>query len=147
MLSLLAGILLAAAPAAEPAHFKLVQVGEGAYAAIAKPGDRASVGNAGFVIGTDGVLVVDAFMTAEGAEELLASIRALTKAPIRWVVNTHYHLDHVGGDAVFVKQGAVVLAHENVRAWVRTENVKWRKEIKTGGRAMLAMLPVPDARS
>jgi len=150
MLSLLAGILLAAAAAegtasaAQPAHFRLVQVGEGAYAAIAKPGDRASVGNAGFVIGTDGVLVVDAFMTAEGAEELLASIRALTKAPIRWVVNTHYHLDHVGGDSVFVKQGALLLAHENVRAWVRTENLKWRKEIKPEERAMLAMLPLPD---
>jgi glyoxylase-like metal-dependent hydrolase (beta-lactamase superfamily II) len=147
MLSLLAGILLAAAPAAasaEPAHFKLVQVGEGAYAAVAKPGDRASVGNAGFVIGTDGVLVVDAFMTAEGAEELLASIRALTKAPIRWVVNTHYHLDHVGGDAVFARQGAILVAHENVRAWVRTENLKWRKEIKPEEKAMLAALPLPD---
>jgi hypothetical protein len=78
MLSFLAGILLAAAPAvtaAEPAHFKLVQVGEGAYAAIAKPGDRASVGNAGFVIGTDGVLVVDAFMMAEGAEASPRSAR------------------------------------------------------------------------
>ena len=144
MLSLLAGILLAAVPAPEPAHFKLVQVGEGAYAAVAKPGDRASVGNAGFVIGSDGVLVVDAFMTAEGAEELLASIRALTKAPVRWVVNTHYHLDHVGGDAVFAKQGAILLAHENVRAWVRTENLKWRKEIKPEEKAMLAALPLPD---
>ena len=144
MLSLLAGILLAAASAAEPVHFKLIQVGEGAYAAIAKAGDRASVGNAGFVVGTDGVLVVDAFMTPEGAEELLASIRALTKAPIRWVVNTHYHLDHVGGDAVFARQGAVLLAHENVRAWVRTENLKWRKEIKPEERAMLALLPLPD---
>jgi len=146
MLSLLAGILIGAAPPAapEPAHFKLVQVAEGAYAAIAKPGDRASVGNAGFILGSDGVVVVDAFMTAEGAEELLAAIRALTKAPVRWVVNTHYHLDHVGGDAVFAKQGALLLAHENVRAWVRTENLKWRKEIKPEEKAMLAALPLPD---
>ena len=48
------------APAAGPSHFTLVPLSEGAYAAIAKPGDRASVGNAGFVIGSDGVLVVDA---------------------------------------------------------------------------------------
>src|SRR6266436_7980475 len=98
------------APVAGPSHFTLVPLAEGAYAAIAKPGDRASVGNAGFVVGSDGVLVVDAFATPEAAEELSAEIRRLTRAPVKWVVNTHYHLDHVGGDSVFVKQGALVLA-------------------------------------
>jgi cyclase len=132
------------APVAGPSHFTLVPLSEGAYAAIAKPGDRAAVGNAGFVIGSDGVLVVDAFATPEAAEELSGEIRRLTRAPVKWVVNTHYHLDHVGGDSVFVKQGALVLAHENVRAWVRTENLKWRAEIKPEEKAMLARLPLPD---
>jgi cyclase len=127
-----------------PAHFTLVPLAEGAWAAVAKPGDRASLGNAGFVIGSDGVLVVDAFATPEAAEELSAEIRRLTQAPVRWVVNTHYHLDHVGGDSVFAKQGAVILAHENVRAWVRTENLKWRAEIKPEEKAMLAALALPD---
>ncbi len=131
------------APSA-PTHFTLLALGEGAYAAIAKPQDRASVGNAGFVIGPDAVLVVDAFATPEAAEELSAAIRRLTRAPIRWVVNTHYHLDHVGGDAVFSKQGAVLLAHENARAWVRTENLKWRKEIKAEEKEMLAALVLPE---
>jgi cyclase len=131
-------------PVVGPSHFTLVSLAEGAYAAIAKPGDRASLGNAGFVIGPDGVLVVDAFATPEAARELSAEIRRLTRAPVRWVVNTHYHLDHVGGDSVFAKQGAVILAHENVRAWVRTENLKWRSEIKPEERAMLAALPLPD---
>ena len=129
---------------APPSHFTLVPLAEGAYAAIAKPGDRASVGNAGFVIGPDAVLVVDAFATPEAAEELSAAIRRLTPAPVRWVVNTHYHLDHVGGDRVFAKQGAVLLAHENARAWVRTENLKWRKEIKPEEKAMLAALELPE---
>lgn len=127
-----------------PAHFTLVELREGAFAAVAKPGDRASVGNAGFVIGSDGVLVVDAFATPEAAQELLTEIRRRTTAPVRWVVNTHYHLDHVGGDSVFAKEGAVILAHENVRAWVRTENLKWRAEIKPEEKAMLAALPLPD---
>jgi cyclase len=131
------------APAA-PSHFSLVTVGEGVYAAIAKPGDRASVGNAGFVVGSDGVLVVDAFATPEAAEDLLVVIRRTTSAPVRWVVNTHYHLDHVGGDRVFAKAGAIVLAHENVRAWVRTENLKWRREIKPEEKAMLAGLALPE---
>lgn len=131
-------------PPPGPSHFTLVPLSGGAYAAIAKPGDRASVGNAGFVIRPSGVLVVDAFATSAAAEELLAEIRKLTRAPVRWVVNTHYHLDHVGGDAVFARAGAVILAHENVRAWVRTENLKWRKEITLEDKAMLAALPLPD---
>ena len=131
-------------PRAGPSHFTLVAVGQGVWAAIARPGDRASVGNAGFVVGADGVLVVDSFATAEGAEELLSEIRRVTRAPVRWVVNTHYHFDHVGGDRVFVNGGAVIVAQENVRAWVRTENFKWRKEIKPEDRAALAALALPD---
>jgi cyclase len=143
LLALLGAAPVAPTPAA-PTHFTLVPLAEGAYAAIAKPGDRASVGNAGFVIGSDGVLVVDAFATPEAAEELSAAIRRLTPAPVRWVVNTHYHLDHVGGDRVFSKQGAVILSHENARAWVRTENLKWRAEIKPEEKAMLAALDLPE---
>jgi glyoxylase-like metal-dependent hydrolase (beta-lactamase superfamily II) len=131
-------------PPAVPSHFTLVPLAEGAYAAVARPGDRASVGNAGFVVGPDAVLVVDAFATTEAAEELLAAIRRITPAPVRWVVNTHYHLDHVGGDRVFSRQGAVLLAHENARAWIRTENLKWREEITPEEKTMLAGLPLPE---
>ena len=94
--------------------------------------------------GSTGVLVVDTFATEEGARELLAAIRGATPLPIRWVVNTHYHLDHVGGNAVFRREGAVVVAHENVRRWARTENLKWRKEITASDRAMLDALVLPD---
>src|SRR5215470_16132965 len=129
---------------AGPTHFRIVPVASGVYAAIAKPGDREAVGNAGFVVGEEAVLVVDSFATPAAAEELLAEIRRVTQRPIRWVVNTHYHLDHVGGDAVFVRAGASILAHENVRAWVRTENLKWRTEIKPEEKEMLSRLILPD---
>src|SRR5215470_7111372 len=130
--------------AGQAKHFRVVPVRENVYAAIAAPGDRDSVGNAGFIVGKEGVVVVDAFATRAGAEELLAEIRRRTSAPVRWVVNTHYHFDHVGGDAVFARAGASVVAHENERAWVRTENLKWRKEITAEDREMLAHLVLPD---
>ena len=142
--SVLAAAGLAAQPAPAPAHFRLIPVGTGAFAAVAKEGDRSAVGNAGFVAGSTGVLVVDAFATEEAARELLAEIRKTTPAPIRWLVNTHYHYDHLGGDAVFQREGAVVVSHENVRRWTRTENLKWRKEISAADRAMLAALVLPD---
>jgi cyclase len=146
--SVLAGASLLAQtpadPAKGPSHFRIVPVGTGAFAAIAREGDRSAVGNAGFVAGSTGVLVVDAFATEEAAKELLAEIRKATSVPVRWVINTHYHYDHVGGDAVFRREGAVVVSHENVRRWTRTENLKWRKEITASDRAMLDALVLPD---
>jgi glyoxylase-like metal-dependent hydrolase (beta-lactamase superfamily II) len=88
-------------------------------------------GNTTVQVGDDGVLVVDT-QFAEVSGRLLAAIRALSDQPIRYVVNTHAHGDHVGGNAAFFKAGATitggnvagtigdaaegarVLAHENV---------------------------------
>lgn len=139
-----AALRAADAAPAPPMSFTLVSAAPGVYAALAKEGSRASVGNAGFVIGSAGVLVVDTFASPAAAEELAGEIRRLTPLPVRWVVNTHYHLDHVGGNRVFARGGAALVAHENVRAWVRTENLKWRKEITPEEKAMLAALVLPD---
>jgi alkyl sulfatase BDS1-like metallo-beta-lactamase superfamily hydrolase len=67
-------------PTAPP--FGLRQVGPGVYAAIDGPEHKAG-SNAGFVIGDDGVLVVDAFFTQDAAKALVAEIRRLTSKPIR----------------------------------------------------------------
>jgi cyclase len=118
--------LLAAAPAvAQPPTatalpFVLKQVGPGVYAAIGGP---KAGSNAGFVIGDDGVLVVDAFFFPEAAQALLGEIRKVTDKPIRYVVNTHYHIDHVSGDAVFKAAGAAIIAHRNVPGWIHSENL------------------------
>src|SRR5262252_7121086 len=87
------------APPKTEDDFQLVKVADGVYAAIAKPGGLAS-GNAGFVIGDDGVVIFDTFGTPAALEELIGEIQALTKLPIRYAVNSHYHLDHTGGNQV-----------------------------------------------
>lgn len=103
--------------------FQLQKIGNGIWAAIVNDQGLAG-GNAGFVIGDDGVLVIDTFQDPRPARALLAEIRKLTPLPIRFVVNTHYHLDHVNGNDVFAAAGATIVAHRNVRAWMRTENIK-----------------------
>jgi glyoxylase-like metal-dependent hydrolase (beta-lactamase superfamily II) len=113
-------------PQSQPAEpqmpaFAVKQVGPGVYAAISA---RAG-GNSGFVIGDDAVLVVDSFINQAPARDLLGEIRKLTNLPVKYVVNTHYHLDHVAGNAVFTEAGATVIAQRNERAWVRTENLKF----------------------
>src|SRR5579862_218259 len=105
------------------ADFQLQKIGNGVWTAIVNDQGLAG-GNAGFVIGDDGVLVIDTFQDPRPAAALLAEIRKITQLPIRFVVNTHYHLDHVNGNDIFAAAGAVIMSHKNARAWIRTENIK-----------------------
>ena len=146
-----AGLLvmaLATAPAAaqtppRKVPFQLQQIGPGVYAAI------SNESNAGFIIGDDGVLVVDSFFNPDTAKALLGEIRKLTPKPVRYVVNTHYHLDHTGGDPVFKDAGAIVITHRNVRAWMRPENLHMFGDVpdpafKAKMEERIAQLPLPD---
>jgi glyoxylase-like metal-dependent hydrolase (beta-lactamase superfamily II) len=101
--------------------FKLVTVAEGVFAATAKSGGLAS-GNAGFVIGDGGVLIVDTFFTPVAIEELIQEINAQTKQPLKIAVNTHYHLDHTGGNQVLAERGVPIIAHDNVVLWQMVKN-------------------------
>jgi cyclase len=124
--------------------FALTEVGPGVYAAIDGPEHKAG-SNAGFVIGDDGVLVIDAFFTQEAARALVAEIHRLTPNPIRYVVNTHYHADHTGGDQALRDAGAIIIAHRNVRGWVRTNNINlFGDRITPELKARVEALPLPD---
>jgi glyoxylase-like metal-dependent hydrolase (beta-lactamase superfamily II) len=105
--------------------FTLTPVGPNAWAAIHNPkAAEPAWANAGFVIGDDGVVVIDTLGSAAHATRLLSEIRMRTKLPVRFVVNTHYHLDHVGGNGVFADAGAMVVAQRHVRDWIHTENLR-----------------------
>lgn len=95
----------------------LVQVGTHTWAMIATgPSSVEGLGaNAGFVVGADAVLVVDARYTPPLADELVRAIRGVSQAPIRWVVDTHYHHDHTWGNSVLKAQGASIIARAETR--------------------------------
>jgi len=71
-------------------------------------------GNIGVSTGDDGVFVIDDKFDRNG-DEIIKVIKTLSNEPIRYVVNTHYHGDHAGGNAKLKTTGATVVAHENVR--------------------------------
>jgi len=104
--------------------FTLKNLGHGIYVAIDNAKGESGA-NAGFVIGDEAVAVIDSFDNEPAARALLGEIRTVSKLPIRFVINTHYHLDHVAGNAVFAKEGAVIVAHRNVPSWIHTENLKF----------------------
>ncbi|MEP2937420.1 MAG: MBL fold metallo-hydrolase [Gilvibacter sp.] len=71
-------------------------------------------GNIGVSIGEEGVFVIDD-QFAPLTEKILAAIKTLSDKPITYLVNTHHHGDHTGGNANMNKAGATIIAHDNVR--------------------------------
>jgi len=124
--------------------FTVTKIGDGVYAALGEDGGAAG-SNAGFIIGSNGVAVVDTFTSIPAAKDLLAEIRKITNLPIKYVINTHYHLDHVGGNAVFADAGATIVAQQNVVGWERTENLKFfGPDPKPERRALVEALVLPN---
>jgi len=77
-------------------------------------------GNIGLAVGDDAVFLVDD-QFAPLTPKILAAIATVTNKPIRFVVNTHWHFDHTGGNENMGKAGALIVAHENVRKRMSTE--------------------------
>jgi len=86
------------------------------YAAVGDTG-RGSEGrpNAGFVVTSEGVVVIDALASPQQGQQLVNAIRRVTQAPITWLVLTHHHPDHHFGAIVFRRLGAKVIAHPDRR--------------------------------
>src|SRR5689334_5669530 len=100
-------------------YFDLEQVAAGVYAAIVRlEGGGAS--NAGFVDLGDRVLVVDTFRHPLAAHDLRTAAEQLTRHPVAYVVNTHYHGERVLGNQVFAD--ATIIATARIRAGIAAEN-------------------------
>jgi glyoxylase-like metal-dependent hydrolase (beta-lactamase superfamily II) len=77
-------------------------------------------GNIALSYGEDGNVIVDD-QFAPLTDKIERAIRAIDKDPVRFVINTHWHFDHTGGNENFGKAGAVILAHDNVRRRMSTD--------------------------
>jgi cyclase len=85
-----------------------------AYVDVKNASPAGSFGsNAGLVVGRNAALVIDTLISAKAADNFLADIRKVTDKPVKYVVNTHHHLDHAWGNCQFVTLGAEVITQEN----------------------------------
>src|SRR5690242_11339987 len=81
-----------------------------------------SGGNIGLSVGDDMAFVIDDQFAPLSAK-ILAHIATLTNKPVRFVVNTHWHGDHTGGNENMAKAGALIVAHDNVRKRMSVEQL------------------------
>ena len=98
----------------QPVEVRTIPVGEGVWMLTGRGG------NVGISAGADGVFLVDD-QYAPLTPQIVAAVEALGHGPVRFVLNTHWHGDHTGGNENLGRAGALIVAHDNVRVRMSTE--------------------------
>ncbi|TXK29850.1 MBL fold metallo-hydrolase [Ottowia sp. GY511] len=94
--------------------------------ALGSPANQNFISNAGFVVTSDSVVVIDALGSPALAERLLAEIAKITPKKVSHVIVTHYHADHVYGLQVFQQAGARIIAHQAGREYLFSDTARLR---------------------
>jgi glyoxylase-like metal-dependent hydrolase (beta-lactamase superfamily II) len=128
-----AGLVSIASAIDANAAVKAVQIADDVWfaqgeAALGTPANRNFISNAGFVVTDDGVVVIDALGSPALASELIGEIRRVTAKPIRHVIVTHFHADHIYGLQAFKAAGATVIAHPTGREYLNSDTAQRRLE-------------------
>ena len=121
-------------------NFTVQKLAEGVYAVVrSDPPGLMVDGNCVFIVNDEDVVVVDA---PEASREILAALRRITKKPVRYVVNTHWHDDHVLGNRIWrdAFPGVEFIAHENTRAYLPGQGLVNRRNMLQGAPPFVARM-------
>jgi glyoxylase-like metal-dependent hydrolase (beta-lactamase superfamily II) len=112
-------------------NFDVVKLADGVYATIRRepPGSAVDANNV-FIINRDDVIVVDSNISPASTREVLAALRKLTSKPVRYVINTHWHDDHILGNEVYQQAfpGVEFIGHAALRDYLPTTGLENRQK-------------------
>ena len=135
------GVAHAQQPAAPPppplidwdkVQIKTIDLGHNTYMLMGQGG------NITIAVGNDGIIMVDT-QYAPLSDKIKAAIKAISPLPIKYVINTHFHGDHTGGNDNFAKDGAVIVAHDNIRVRLAAGTTSGLTGAKAAPRAAAAL--------
>jgi glyoxylase-like metal-dependent hydrolase (beta-lactamase superfamily II) len=118
------------------------KIGPGLYAYIS---DNDASANSTFLVSDQGILVVDTGLNAQEGRKLLAEIRKISPAPVRWIVNTHYHPDHRGGNSV-VGPDAIIISTAFTRSKATNSTQKSSVTETVGPRGLVLFIGEHEVR-
>lgn len=128
---------------AQTSDFILDKVADGIYAAIrTEPAGYSFVANSVFIVNDDDVVVVDTGVGPAVAREAIAALKKITAKPVKYVINTHWHDDHMMGNEAYrdAYPGVEFIAHANAKTAIDTTGASNRKQLIENGPAFVAQL-------
>ncbi|MEX6505437.1 quinoprotein relay system zinc metallohydrolase 2 [Jiella sp. M17.18] len=119
LLACFAGARAAESQGPDPLAFSEVAPGvyvHHGHVAVQSADNGGDIANIGFVVGADAVAMIDSGGSVAEGKAALAAIRAVTDKPVRWLIDTHMHPDHIFGNQVFKAAGATIIGHRRLPA-------------------------------
>ena len=145
LIVLCVAVAFAGAPAVAQQDFSEVEIGTTEVASGVYMLQGAG-GNIGVSVGADGVFLIDD-QYAPLTERIVAAVRAIDDGPIRFVLNTHWHGDHTGGNENLGSSGALIVAHDNARRQMTVGQFfeLWDRKVEPSSEGSLPVVTFSDA--
>ncbi len=134
-----AGLVMPLAAQQDSIRIQAVPVADGIYMLL------GSGGNIGLAVGDDAIFLIDD-QFAPLSQRITDAIRAVSEKPVRFLLNTHWHGDHTGGNENFGKAGVVIVAHDNVRQRMSVEQfmARFNQKVPASPKAALPVITFTD---
>jgi quinoprotein relay system zinc metallohydrolase 2 len=115
------------------------KIGDGVYVyygkheSIYEDGNIGDIANLGFIIGDESIAVIDTGGSHQVGEALKLAIKKISDKPIKYVINTHAHQDHIFGNTAFISEGAVIYGHFNLKKALKERGSQYIKQLSEAG--------------
>ena len=110
-----------------------VYVHYGKHENIYEGNNIGDIGNLGFIIGDESIAVIDTGGSHQVGEALKLAIKKISQKPIKYVINTHAHQDHIFGNTAFMSEGAIIYGHFNLKKVLKERGSQYIKQISDAG--------------